>query len=208
MSSGCGAARSARQLRPRLRRPPAIASSAGKPLAHIAAGAAITCGRPMRRAGAVRDDAGARVARALPARQHHRHRDHAGDQTAEKRDHEFDTGGKKQQRALAGRGVLTDAAGEYTGAAPQLAEADPRLLGAAVGQERVGDVVRLFDASIVDEVDEGRQSGEAARLVVSLRHYRRRIAARPDSGPIHRSSDSRTPGPGSIPGPANPRVRR
>ena len=51
---------------------------------------------------AIGDDRGAGIARAVPARHHHRNRNHARDQAAEERDDEFEAGRKHQHGAVPG----------------------------------------------------------------------------------------------------------
>ena len=79
----------------------------------------------------------------MPARHHHRDRDDAGDQAAEKGDDEFEAGRKHQQRALAGPGDAAEPRRERVRGIMQLAKAEDRFLGAAIGQEDVGAFVGL-----------------------------------------------------------------
>ena len=100
---------------------------------------------------AIGEDAGACIARGLPARHHHRHRNDPGVKAAEERDETLDPHREQQQRAFPREGAAGDLAGQRGGAAVELGEGDRRILLAAIGQRHIGAVVRLHRGAMAEQ---------------------------------------------------------
>ena len=85
---------------------------------------------------AIGHDRGAGVARAVPARHHHRHGDHPCDQAAEEGDDEFEAGRKHQHGAIAGLGDPREPRRERLRGVMQLAEGEGGFFHAAITEGR------------------------------------------------------------------------
>ena len=114
---------------------------------------------------AIGDDRGTGVARAEPARRHHRYRDHACDQAAEKGDDEFEAGREHQHGAIARLGPLRELRRERLRRVMQFTEGESGFFGAAIAEENVGRLVRLgFRAPC----EQGHQRGKGLHIGIEL----------------------------------------
>ena len=156
----------------------------------------------------VGNDAGARIAGALPARQHHRHGNDPGQNAAEKSDHKFDAGRTQQQCPLSRGGTRRDPLGQRCGALFEFSEIYRGLLAPPVGEHKVGTVVRLCHRAVMEQIGERRQPRRRKRIAISrCRHSRRPVGLR-HNVPDRRSSDDRKQPPDRVRCRAIPPVRR
>ncbi len=92
---------------------------------------------------AIGDDRGTGVACAVPARRHHRYRDHARYQASEKRDDEFEAGREYQHGAIARLDHLRELRCERLRRVMQFTEGEGGFFGAAISEENIGPLIGL-----------------------------------------------------------------
>ena len=133
--------------------------------------------------GAAGDNARTRIERAVPPRQHHRHRYHACQNTAEIRDNEIESRPEQQQRPITGSAALTQAC-SHRGCAPlQLTEGQDRFLIPLVRQEHVGALVGLLGCTAGEQIDK-RGKGQASLIEHADRSANRSVLGSATRGQI------------------------
>ena len=134
------------------------------------AGQELLCGQRQARLG-IGENAAARIARALPARYHHRNGDNTGIETCKERDEAIDTHRKQQKGACSRLGAFGDTRGEGGGAAVEFGEGNRTSFSAAVGQRDIGAVVGLGCGAMPKQSGQRGQRGNERGVAVSrIRH--------------------------------------